>query len=154
MSTLRLFADKISHPSRFCIQFLQLNKIPYEHVTVNLMRGANKAHPELPFKTLPVLKVGNDLTISQSTSILRYLSDTHPEIDENFFPKDPEKRAKVNEFMDFFHSSMNAVSYVPICTPKYLLRWYLKPMAKTSQNPIKVNFEQYELYIIISNMQY
>ena len=64
MSTLRLFADKISHPSRFCIQFLQINKILYEEVNVNLMRGANKNHPELPFKQIPVLKVNNDLTIS------------------------------------------------------------------------------------------
>ena len=52
----------------------------------------------------------DDLTISQSTSILRYLADTHPEIDEKFYPKDPKNRAKVNEFMDFFHLPMNAVS--------------------------------------------
>jgi glutathione S-transferase len=72
------------------------------------MRGANKNHPELPFKHIPVLKVNNDLTISQSTSILRYLADSHPEIDENFYPKNMDKQAGVNEFMDFFHSSMNA----------------------------------------------
>ena len=114
MSTLRLFADKISHPSRFCIQFLQINKISYEEVNVNLMRGANKNHPELPFKQIPVLKVNNDLTISQSTSILRYLADSHPEIDEKFYPKSLDKRAGVNEFMDFFHSTMNAVSFKPI----------------------------------------
>ena len=54
--------------------------------------------------------MGDDLTISQSTSILRYLADTHPEIDEKFYPKDPKNRAKVNEFMDFFHLPMNAVS--------------------------------------------
>jgi len=108
MATLRLFADKISHPSRFCLQFLQVNKIPFIEEKVNLMRGANKKHPELPFKTVPVLKVGDDLTISQSTSILRYLADTHPEIDEKFYPKDPKNRAKVNEFMDFFHLPMNA----------------------------------------------
>ena len=113
MSTLRLFADKISHPSRFCIQFLQINKIPYEEENVNLMRGANKNHPELPFKQIPVLKVNNDLTISQSTSILRYLADSYPEIDEKFYPKSLDKRAGVNEFMDFFHSSMNAVSFKP-----------------------------------------
>ena len=132
MSTLKLFADKISHPSRFCIQFLQINKIPYENVTVNLMRGANKAHPDLPFKTLPVLKVGNDLTISQSTSILRYLADTNPDIDENFFPKDPEKLAKVNEFMDFFHSSMNAVSF------SIFLKWACQKVVKITSSFIRL----------------
>ena len=103
MANLRLFADRVGHPSRFCIQFLKLNKIPFEEVSVSLMRGQNKDHPDLPMNQVPVLKVSNnDLTISQSTSILRYVADTNPQISEQMFPKSPEKKALVNEFMDFF----------------------------------------------------
>ena len=72
---------------------------------------AHKNHPELPYKHILVLKVNNDLTISQSTSILRYLEDKHPKINEKFYPKSLDKRAGVNEFIDFFHSSMNVVSF-------------------------------------------
>ena len=111
MSNIRLFADRIGHPSRFCIQFLRLNKIPFEEVHVSLLKGETRDHPDLPFGQVPVMKTADNLTITQSTSILRYLADTNPQIPDQMFPKSPEKKVKVNEFMDFFHFSMNAVSF-------------------------------------------
>lgn len=107
-SGLKLFADRIGHPSRFCIQFLKLNKIPFEEVKVSLMKGQNKNHSELPLGQIPVLKIDHDFSIAQSTTILRYLGDTF-HIEDNFYPKTcPIQKAKMNEFMDFFHYSMNA----------------------------------------------
>ena len=81
MNNLKLFADRISHPSRFCIQFLKMNQIPFEEIKVSLLFGENANHPELPFKQIPVLQlsVENDqrchvpMTIVQSTTILKYL---------------------------------------------------------------------------------
>ena len=57
--------------------------------------------------------MNSKVTISQSTTILRYLSDKLPtQVDEKWYPRNLEQRAKVDEFVDFFHFSMNAVSNI------------------------------------------
>ena len=86
-------------------------RLPDNSQTTACRLPANRNQPELSFKHILVLKVNNDLTISQSTPILRFLVDSHPETNENFYPKSLEKRAWVNEFMGFFHSSMNDLSF-------------------------------------------
>ena len=124
MNNLKLFADRISHPSRFCIQFLKMNQIPFEEIKVSLLFGENANHPELPFKQIPVLQlsVENDqrcqvpMTIVQSTTILKYLSDKAgpTQVEDKWYPKNLEARAHVDEFVDFWHSSMNSVNLVCI----------------------------------------
>ena len=118
---MKLFVDKISHPSRFCLQFCKLNKIKVQEIHVNLLKGQNKTHSELPLmKQIPVLKC-NQLTISQSTTILRFLAQTK-NVPEDFFPrKCPEKSAEVNEFMDFFHFSLNSVKNLNFLFNSFLL---------------------------------
>ena len=137
MKNLKLFADRLGHPSRFCIQFLQMNKISFEEHKVTLLKGIcislnyisilsiswkkkfysgeNKNHPHLPMKQIPVLQAelknnNQPIVISQSTTILRYLSDKLEEVDDKWYPKNLENRAKIDEFIDFFHFSMNSVS--------------------------------------------
>jgi glutathione S-transferase len=117
MASLKLFADRRGHPSRMCILFFQLNKIQFEEIHVKLLKGEFRTNTELPLQAIPVLKVTNaenhqnhQLILSQSTTILRYCAQKIPNIPENwYYPANLEKRAKVDEFMDFFHYSMNAV---------------------------------------------
>ena len=66
-------------------------------------------------KQIPVLQAelknnNQPIVISQSTTILRYLSDKLEEVDDKWYPKNLENRAKIDEFIDFFHFSMNSVS--------------------------------------------
>lgn len=116
MKNIILYADRLGHPSRFCIQFLQINKIQFEEVKVSLFSGECANHPDLPLKQIPVLKgtledTNEMFSIVQSTTILRYLNDKLPkEIEGKWYPKNLEKRAKVDEFIDFFHFSLNPVS--------------------------------------------
>ena len=77
--------------------------------------GENKNHPDIPMKQIPVLQAelknnNQPIVISQSTTILRYLSDKLEEVDDKWYPKNLENRAKIDEFIDFFHFSMNSVS--------------------------------------------
>ena len=85
---LRLFCDRKSHPARSALLLLKATNIPHEEVKLNLFRslpllvkknlqnncyrGDHWKVKELPFKKLPVLTHGN-LTIAESTSILRYI---------------------------------------------------------------------------------
>ena len=39
MKNIKLFADRMSHPSRFCIQFLKMNDIAYSEKKVDLLKG-------------------------------------------------------------------------------------------------------------------
>ena len=39
MKNIKLFADRMSHPSRFCIQFLKMNDIAYSEQKVDLLKG-------------------------------------------------------------------------------------------------------------------
>ena len=118
MNNIKLFCDRIGHPSRFCLHFLQLNKIPHKEVPVLLLKGEPAKHPELPFGKVPVFKgtltgsTYDEVVITESTTILKYLADKLP--NDKWYPKNPEKRVKVDEFTDFFHFSMNAVSKIPI----------------------------------------
>ena len=68
----------------------------------------------MPFKKVPVLhaEINNQpIIITQSTTILRSLSETLNNVDEKWFPKTFNERYRINEFIDFFHFSMNAVSH-------------------------------------------
>ena len=52
------------------------------------------------------------MVITESTTILKYLADKLP--NDKWYPKNSEKRVKVDEFTDFFHFSMNAVSKIQL----------------------------------------
>jgi len=56
-------------------------------------------------RTVPVLKHG-DITISQSTTILRYLGQ-QPGVEPHWYPTPLGQRVKVDEFLDFWQSMMN-----------------------------------------------
>ena len=118
MNNIRLFCDRVGHPSRFCLHFLQLNKIPHKEVPVLLLKGEPAKHPELPFGKVPVFRgtltgsTYDEVVITESTTILKYLADKLP--NDKWYPKNSEKRVKVDEFTDFFHFSMNAVSKIQL----------------------------------------
>ena len=48
---------------------------------------------------------GEGLVLYESHAILRYLCDSFP-VPDHWYPKDPEKRAKVNEYLDSHHSNL------------------------------------------------
>jgi len=105
---LRLFADRKSHPARAALLLLKTTNIPHEEVKLNLFRGEHWKVKELPFKKLPVLTHGN-LTIAESTSILRYIGQL-PGGEQWYGAKNLQEKIKVDEFLDFWQSSLNPVA--------------------------------------------
>jgi len=102
---LRLFCDRKSHPARAALLLLKTTNIPHEEVKLNLFRGEHWKVKELPFKKLPVLTHG-DLTIAESTSILRYIGQL-PGGEQWYGAKALEEKIKVDEFLDFWQSTLN-----------------------------------------------
>jgi len=64
-----------------------------------------KNTPQFPFKTMPVLQVGEDRVLSQSTSILRYVGKL-----ANLYPEDPLEAHLVDEVMETAEDLMNLFS--------------------------------------------
>lgn len=105
MSAIKLFSDRISHPSRASLLLLKSARIPHEEINIKLFRGENMKRPELPFKKLPVLTNGS-LTIAESTSILRYIGQT-PGAEVWYGARSLEEKTKIDEFLDNWQSTIN-----------------------------------------------
>ena len=69
------------------------------------VRGEHMKRPELPFKKLPVLTHG-DLTIAQSTSILRYVAQL-PGAEAWYGARSVRDKAKIDECLDHWQSAIN-----------------------------------------------
>ena len=61
--------------------------------------------PELPFKKLPVL-IDGDLTLAESTSILRYIGQL-PGAGQWYGDRSVREKVKIDEFLDFWQSTLH-----------------------------------------------
>ena len=105
MAQLKLFCDRISHASRAPLLLLHCAKVPHEEISVKLFRGEHMKRPELPFKKLPVL-VDGDLTLAESTSILRYIGQL-PGAGQWYGDRSLKEKVKIDEYLDYWQSSLH-----------------------------------------------
>ena len=61
--------------------------------------------PELPFKKLPVL-VDGDLTVAESSSILRYIGQV-PGAGAWYGDRTVREKVKIDEYLDFWQSTVH-----------------------------------------------
>ncbi|MEM8798426.1 MAG: glutathione S-transferase [Pseudomonadota bacterium] len=95
---IRLHGFKKSGHSHRVELFLNLAKIDYEFVAVDLGSGEHKREPFLslnPFGQVPVIEDG-DLAVSDSNAILVYLAKAYASA---FLPDDPKSAAEVQKFL-------------------------------------------------------
>ena len=108
MSGLKLFLDLVSQPCRAVAILLEVNKIPYTKVVVNLGKGEQLTHPELkavnPNLKVPALQDGK-IVLYESGAILRYLCSSH-KLADHWYPQDLHKRALVDQYLDWHHLSI------------------------------------------------
>jgi glutathione S-transferase len=85
---------------------VQENNLPVELRVVDLMKGEHVQPPysELnPNQQVPLLEDG-DFRLTESSAILKYLAE---KFESPLYPKDLQKRAKVNEAMDWLNTQLN-----------------------------------------------
>ncbi|XP_071491363.1 glutathione S-transferase theta-1-like [Diadema antillarum] len=106
---VQVYADLGSQPCRALVVFLKHTSIPFEIVDIDLAKGEHRK-PEFaainPMMQVPAIKDG-DFCLSESVAIFRYLATKYAEDVPNFwYPKEIEKRAKVDEYMAFHHQGI------------------------------------------------
>ncbi|XP_030847850.1 glutathione S-transferase theta-1 [Strongylocentrotus purpuratus] len=105
--TVQLYVDMRSQPCRAVVMFLKLTDIPHELQYIDIFAGEHKK-PEFadkfPLQTLPGLKDG-DFYLGEMVAIFHYLIAKYAnKIEDHWYPKDLEARARVDEYIAFHHT--------------------------------------------------
>ena len=122
---IKLFQDPISQPCRAVLILLDINKIPYEPILIDIFKGDQKTNQELraanPNCQIPTLIEG-DFTLYESSAIMKYICNSR-EVSDNWYPKDPKKRAKVDQYLDWHQGNIR------ISTAWFLTQYVTKKSA-------------------------
>jgi glutathione S-transferase len=98
-----LYIHPASNTSRPVSHYIADNNLDIEEHVIDITKGEQHEEPYKslnPSNQVPIL-VDGDFILSESSAILKYLADT---FDLPTYPKDLQKRAKVNEVMDWFNT--------------------------------------------------
>ncbi|KAI5081554.1 hypothetical protein GOP47_0001297 [Adiantum capillus-veneris] len=108
MGKLRVFADRMSQPSRAVLIFCLANEINAEEYFVNLAKGDHRK-PEYksinPVGQVPAID-DSGFHLFESHAILKYLACAHPNIRDHWYPADLRKRAQLDCILDWHHTGL------------------------------------------------
>jgi glutathione S-transferase len=102
---MKLYRHPVATTARPVRLFCAESGIALDEEVVDLMTGAHLKEPYAslnPSRQVPLL-VDGDMRLTESSAILKYLADKH---DSPAYPKDLQKRAKVNEMMDWLNTGL------------------------------------------------
>lgn len=114
---MKLYMHPASITSRPVRLLIAEKGLKVEQELVDLMTGAHHQEPFIsinPNRLVPVLEDG-DFRLTESSAILKYLADKN---DISEYPKDLQKRAKVNEAMDWFNTNFYRDWGYNLCYPQ------------------------------------
>jgi len=114
---MKLYMHPVATTCRPVRLFIAENNIPVEEEVVDILAGAQFEKPYVdknPNSLVPLLEDG-DLCLTESSAILKYLAD---KIDSPAYPKDLERRAKVNEMMDWINANFYRDFGYNFCYPQ------------------------------------
>jgi glutathione S-transferase len=102
---MKLYYHPVSTTSRMIMLFAAEEGVDLDFEVVDLMTGEHMkdAYAAInPNRLVPVLEDG-DFRLTESSAILKYLAD---KVGSPAYPKDLQKRARVNERMDWLNSNL------------------------------------------------
>jgi glutathione S-transferase len=114
---VKLYMHPVATTCRPVRLFIAENNILVEEEIVDILAGAQFEKPYVdrnPNSLVPLLE-DEDLRLSESSAILKYLAD---KINSPAYPKDPKLRAKVNEMMDWVNTNFYRDFGYGLCYPQ------------------------------------
>ena len=103
---MKLYYHPASTTSRPIMLFAADHRLQLEYQVVDLLGGEHR-HPSFsainPNQAVPVLD-DDGFRLTECSAILKYLADR---VGSHAYPIDPRKRARVNERMDWFNTSLS-----------------------------------------------
>jgi glutathione S-transferase len=100
---MELHMNPVSNTSRPIRLLIMENKLPVDEKIIDFNTGEHLKEPYIslnPNGLVPTL-VDGDFVLTESSAIMKYLAD---KFDLPSYPKDLQKRARVNEMMDWFNT--------------------------------------------------
>eukprot|EP01080_Neovahlkampfia_damariscottae_P008081 gene8081-12542_t len=104
---LVIHGNYLSEPSRAVLWFCMINNIPHEFKNIDLSKFEHLKKDfakKNPSKKIPFIE-DKGVFIYEHGAILRYLCQKYNTPD-HWYPSDPEKRAKVDMYLDWHHSNL------------------------------------------------
>ncbi|KAK7251298.1 hypothetical protein RIF29_34358 [Crotalaria pallida] len=113
---LKVYADRMSQPSRAVLILCKANGIDFEEIKVEISKR-QQLSPEFeainPFKKLPAI-VDGSFKLFESHAILIYIASAFPGVANHWYPADLTRRSKVHSVLDWHHLNLRhgAAAYV------------------------------------------
>ncbi|MED6156615.1 Glutathione S-transferase theta-1 [Stylosanthes scabra] len=140
MGKLKVYADRMSQPSRAVIIFCRISGIDFEEIKVDISKGQHLS-PDFtevnPLQKVPAIVHGS-LKLSESHAILVYLASAFTGIADHWYPTELSRRSKINSVMDWHHSNLRngAVNYAINTTLAPALGRQLNPKAASEAEKV------------------
>ncbi|XP_058732000.1 glutathione S-transferase T1 [Vicia villosa] len=113
---LKVYADRMSQPSRAILIFCKVNGIEFEEIHIELSKRQHLS-PEFqeinPLKKVPVIVDGR-YKLFESHAILIYIASAFPGVANHWYPADASRKAKIHSVLDWHHLNLRrgAAGYV------------------------------------------
>ncbi|XP_011022714.1 PREDICTED: glutathione S-transferase T1 [Populus euphratica] len=106
---LKVYVDRLSQPSRAIVIFCKANKIDFEEVGIELLKGQHLT-PEFkeinPMGKVPAIVVDGKFKLFESHTILIFLASAFPGVADHWYPADLYRRAEIHSILDWHHSNL------------------------------------------------